>query len=620
MDYSIVAKNILEKVGGVKNVYSVTHCMTRLRFILKDESIVNDDEVKAINGVVGVTKKAGQYQIIIGNDVAKCYKELQSLGNFGDSAGNESENREKLNLVMAVLDVISGCMAPMIPAIIGAGMIRVLLIVLGFWFSPESQTMQLLTVVGDSVFYFLPILVAFSAGKKFGTNSFLVAAVVGVLIHPNFIALLEGAESGVKFLGIPVTSATYSSTLIPSILTAWAMSWIERLVDKITPSVTKNFLKPALILLISAPIAFVILAPLGSLIGNGLATVMLWVQTNMNVVAAIIMAAAMPFIIMTGMHWAFIPMVFAALDTPAGEFLMLPAMLISNVAQGSSCLAVAIKSKDSELKQNASASGISALVAGVTEPALYGISMPLKRPLAAVCIASGITGAFAGIMHLSAFSFATPSLVSFPQFIGAEGNNLILAIITAAIAIVLSFALTWILGFKDPADDSKEVVHEGNDNNSISVVKEEGIGAPLSGEMVPLSKVNDETFSTEVLGKGAAIIPSVGKVFAPFDGEVVTIFPTKHALGLKSVDGVELLIHVGLETVSLEGKHFKSYVEDGKKIKKGDLLLEFDIKAIQDAGYDIVTPVVISNSDDFSDIVVPSKENVTAMETIMEVK
>ncbi|MDE6851775.1 MAG: glucose PTS transporter subunit IIA, partial [Lachnospiraceae bacterium] len=540
--------------------------------------------------------------------------------NFGEGAGNKSENREKQNPVMTVLDVISGCMAPVIPAIIGAGMIRVLLIVLGFRFSPESQTMQLLTVIGDCAFYFLPILVAFSAGKKFNTNPFLVAAVVGVLIHPNFIALLEGAEGGVKFLGIPVTSATYSSTLIPSILTAWAMSWIEKLVDKITPSVTKNFLKPALILLISAPVAFVILGPLGSLIGNGLATVMLWVQTNMNVVAAIIMAAAMPFIIMTGMHWAFIPMVFAALDTPAGEFLMLPAMLISNLAQGSSCLAVALKSKNSGLKQNASASGISALVAGVTEPALYGISMPLKRPLAAVCIASGITGAFAGIMHLSAFSFATPSLVSFPQFIGAEGNNLILAIITGAIAIILSFVLTWILGFQDPVDESDGTAQDNSNADHMPKAKKDSIAAPLSGDMVPLNKVNDETFSTEVLGKGAAILPTVGKVFAPFDGEVVTIFPTKHALGLKSDGGVELLIHVGLETVSLEGKHFVSHVKDGQKIKKGDFLLEFDIKAIKDAGYEIVTPIVISNSDDFSDVDIAFKDKVTAMERIMEVE
>ena len=243
MDYGTTAKEILREIGGESNVVSVTHCMTRLRFVLKDESIVDDSRVKAIKGVAGVMKKAGQYQVIIGNDVAKCYGELVKLGDFkgGREAASEKP-REKQNPVMAVLDVISGCMAPVIPAIIGAGMVKVLIILLGAVLPAESQTMQLLTVIGDCAFYFLPMLVAFSAAKKFNTNPYLVAAVIGVLLHPSFISLLEQAADGVRFIGIPVTSATYSSTIIPSILTAWAMSWIERGVDRITPSLTKNFL------------------------------------------------------------------------------------------------------------------------------------------------------------------------------------------------------------------------------------------------------------------------------------------------------------------------------------------------------------------------------------------
>lgn len=618
MDYSVTAKKILEKVGGEKNVASVTHCMTRLRFVLKNESIVNDDEIKAIQGVAGVMKKAGQYMVIIGNDVAKCYKELLKLGNFEESSGNGVKTSTKQNLAMTILDVISGCMAPVIPAIIGAGMVRVLLIVLGFWIPAENQTMQLLTVIGDCAFYFLPILVAFSAGKKFNTNPFLVAAVVGVLIHPNFIALLEGAENGVVFLGIPVTSATYSSTLIPSILTAWAMSYIEKLVERITPSVTKNFLKPALILLISAPVAFVILGPLGSLVGNVLAAAMAWIQVHMSVLAAVIMAAAMPFIVMTGMHWAFIPMVFAALETPGGEFLMLPAMLISNLAQGSSCLAVALKAKDSGLKQNAFASGFSALLAGVTEPALYGVSMPLKKPLASVCIASAVTGAIGGFMHLSAFAFATPSLVSFPQFIGAEHNNMVLAIIIGIIAMVLSFILTWILGFEDPADVNKGNADVASDHMAADEM-EKIVYAPLEGNAVPLSQVDDETFASEMLGKGIAIIPSDGKVYAPFNGEVVTVFPTKHAIGLKADNGVELLIHVGLETVRLDGKYFTLHIKDGQRVRNGELLLEFEPEKIKEAGYDIITPIVVNNSDNYSDIISYVNRQVHPMVPIIEV-
>ena len=539
--------------------------------------------------------------VIIGNDVAKCYKELLKLGNFDDSAGSSVQPKEKQNPVMAILDIISGCMAPVIPAIIGAGMVRVLLIVFGFAVPAENQTMQLLTVIGDCAFYFLPILVAFSAGRKFNTNPYFVAAVIGVLIHPNFIALWEGAESGVTFLGIPVTSATYSSTLIPSILTARAMSYIEKLVERITPSITKNFLKPALILLISAPVAFVILGLLGSLVGNGLAAAMSCIQANVSVLAAVIMAAAMPFIVMTGMHWAFIPMVFAALDTPGVEFLMLPAMMASNLAQGASCIAVAFKSKNSGLKQNACASGCSALLAGVTEPALYGVSMPLKKPLAAVCISSGIAGAVGGIMHLSAFAFATPSLVS---------------------RMVLSFALTWILGFDDPADEGQQNtdVHTQNTGAVSAAGTEKIVYAPLNGSIVPLSSVNDETFAGEMLGKGMAVIPSDGKVYAPFDGEVVTLFPTKHALGLKSDSGMELLIHVGLETVGLNGKHFTAHVKDGFRIKKGELLLKFDLNAIKNAGYDIVTPLIVSNTDEYSDITLLTNGQVKAMTPVLEVK
>ena len=385
MDYAVTAREILEKVGGASNVAGANHCMTRLRLTLKDQSLVDDSQVKAIKGVVGVMKKAGQYQIIIGNEVAKCYKELCKLGNFGDGGGSTLAPAKGGNPVSIILDAISGSMSPVIPAIIGAGMIQVLNIILGWFLPAENQTLQLLSVIGNTAFYFLPVLVAYSAGRKFGANPVLVTAVVAILIHPNFIAL-TGAEGGVNFLGIPVTSFDYSSSIIPAILTAYAMSWIERGIEKITPAFTKNFLKPMLIILISSPVAFLLLGPLGSFIGGG-------------------------------------------------------------------CLAVAVKSKNGGLKQLAASSGVSALLAGVTEPGLYGVTMRLKKPLAAVCASNAVVGLFAGIMHLSSTNFATPSLLALPMFVHAEkSNNFFLAIATAVISMALSFALTWILGFKDPAE------------------------------------------------------------------------------------------------------------------------------------------------------------------------
>ena len=454
MDYSTTAKEILAKVGGASNIVNVNHCMTRLRLTLKDESIVKDDEIKAIKGVVGVMKKAGQYQIVIGNEVTKCYKEFLKLGNFSDQAGGAPAPAKVGNPISIILDAISGSMSPVIPAIIGAGMIQVLNIILGWFVPAESQTMQLMSVIGNTAFYFLPVLVAYSAGRKFGANPVLVTAVVAILIHPNFIAL-TGAEGGINFLGIHVTSFDYSSSLIPAILTAYAMSWIERGVEKITPAFTKNFLKPMLIILISSPIAFLILGPLGSFIGGGLSSVLVQVQSHVSIAAYIIMAAAMPFIVMTGMHWAFIPVVFGALPPAgAGESLMLPAMLISNLGLGAACIAVGFKSRNGGMKQLGISSGISGLFAGVTEPGLYGVLMPLKKPLAAVVISNAITGLIAGIMHIEATSFASPSLLAIPIFVNAErSSNFVMACICAAISIILSFVLTWVLGFQDPAGE-----------------------------------------------------------------------------------------------------------------------------------------------------------------------
>lgn len=635
MDYSITAKKILKKIGGDANVASVTHCMTRLRFVLKDEGIVNDDEIKSIKGVMGVMKKGGQYQIIIGNDVATCYKELLKIGSFKEDGATPIPNK-KQNIFMKILDIVSGCMAPIIPAIIAAGMVKILVILLGYVLPAESQTLQLFTIMGDCAFYFLPMLLAYSAGKKFNTNPMLVTAVAGVLMHPSFTAMVSQAKeagSAIHFMGIlPVGLSDYSSSVIPILLTAWVMSYIERLVEKITPSVTKNFLKPFLILLISAPVAFIIVGPLGSICGNVLADAVYFIYGKFSIFALLLMGAAMPFIVMTGMHWAFVPVAFTALATPAGDGVLLPAMLASNLAQGAACLAVAVKSKNSDLKQIASASGISALLAGITEPGMYGVTIPLKKPMLAACISSGITGAFIGLINLKAYAFATPSIVALPQFISGESSkNIIFAVIAAVATSILSFVLTLVMGFEDPEERkeeedmsleeeetriSEEEVKESNENFK----KAEGnvIGSPIHGELVPLGNVDDPTFSEEILGKGVAIKPLEGRVVAPVDGKVSAVFGTKHAIGMTSEQGAEILIHVGLDTVKLEGKYYTAHVKAGDQVKKGDLMLEFDIAAIRAAGYDVITPVIISNTDQYTDIVPLVGRMVEETEAIMK--
>ncbi|WP_238860219.1 beta-glucoside-specific PTS transporter subunit IIABC [Clostridium sp. YIM B02569] len=611
MDYSIVAKEIIEKIGGVNNVSSVIHCMTRLRFTLKDESIVNDEQVKKIKGVMGVMKKGGQYQIIIGNEVSKCYKEVLKLGNFSDSANNTENSNEKQNIITKVLDVVSGSMSATMPAIIGAGMVKVLVVLLttiGF-LSNTTQTYTILSALGDATFYFLPMILVISTSKKFNINPYTFAAVIGVMVYPDFVKLL-GAGSPVSFLGLPVTTASYGYSVIPVILMAWVMKYIEEIVDKITPAVTKNFLKPMLILLIAMPIAIIVVGPLGFLVGKGLSTVMYTIQDKANWIALPLMAAFMPLIVMTGMHWAFVPMALTALANPGYETLLLVAMLPSNLAQGASALAVSLKSKNKDLKQVASASSISALLAGVTEPAMYGVTIKYKKPLIASMIASGIAGLYAGIVALKVYVFATPALISIVQFIDPNGSsNFINALITAAIAIVGSFALTWIIGFDDPANEEieeslienkmevKEAVLDKAETKSEAIIL-----APIEGKSVSLSQVNDITFSEEIMGKGAAIIPSKGVAVSPVNGVISALFETKHAIGITAEDGTEILIHIGLDTVKLGGKHFTAHIKSGDKVKIGDLLVEFDIDAIKREGYEVITPVLVTNSSDYKDV------------------
>lgn len=598
MDYSVTAKELIKKLGGEKNVDSLTHCMTRLRFVLKDESGIDDKAVENIPGVMGIMKNGGQYQVIIGNNVAKCYSEINKLYGFSDTASSNGK-KVKRNPVTVALDFISGCMTPMIPAIIAGGLIKVLLVVLGpsllNVISATGDTYIIMNAIGDAAFYFLPVFIAVTASKKLGCNTYLAIMVAAMLLYPDLITLL-GGEAPTKLFGfIPVIHGSYSSSVIPAMLATILLKYVEKLVDKITPEWSKNFLKPLLIVLITAPITLCLLAPLGLVIGNGLQFVLNYIYNFAPWLAMALFAAFMPFIVMTGMHWAFVPAALLAISNPGYELMLLPAMLASNIAQAGATFAVAVKTKDSKMRQIAIPAGISALLAGVTEPAMYGVTLKLKKPMYAACIAGGVGGVIMGIVKLKAYAFATPCLTAIVQFISPDGGkNMLFACIIAALSFVLSFVLALIMT-KNKAETIEET----------SSPKAEGsadltIANPVSGEVIALSEVNDATFSSGVLGEGYAVIPIEGKVTAPFDGKVETLMDTHHALGLVSNSGIEMLIHVGLETVALNGKHFTPKVAEGDSFKKGDVLLTFDLEAIKKEGYDTTTPVVVSNADDYA--------------------
>lgn len=607
MNYADSAKKILKEIGDQANVQSATHCMTRLRFILKDESIVDDQAVKQIPGVMGVMKKAGQYQIVMGNDVADYYRALNKLGDFGSATA--VEGGPKKNLFDTFVDVISGCMSPLIPALIGGGMIKVILILLPLlgWMSDSSQSFQVLTFFGDAPFYFMPVMLAYTAAQKFGVTPMLAVTIGGIMLHPNFVSMVTAGDP-VSIFGLPITLATYSSSVIPILLMVWIMKYIEQFFDRIIPTVLKSFLKPLLIILISGVLALVVVGPLGTYAGQGLSALVLWIQSKAGFLALGLMGALMPLIVMTGMHWAFSPIfLIASIQNP--DVLILPAMLAANLAQGAASLAVSFKAKDKNLKTLAMAAGISALLAGVTEPALYGITLKYKKPLYAAMIAGGICGVYMGFTGLSAYAFAVPSLVALPQFVGPNGNaNIINAIIVAIASMVITFILTLVFGFDEEpivADqEALEVVEAGSHDPKK-------VFAPVKGQVIPLEKVNDSAFSSKMMGEGIAIIPEENTIVAPFNGKVSALFPTKHAIGLTSDSGMELLIHVGIDTVELGGKYFESFVEAGDHVKKGQPLLNVDFAAVKAAGYDIVTPIVVTNYDQYIDVVAKDEMNET---------
>ena len=630
MNYENTAKKILQRVGGKDNVISLVHCMTRLRFVLKDESIVDDEAVKKTKGVMGVMKKAGQYQIIIGNDVANVFAELNKLGNFSNEAPKkEAIKTEKQNLFSRLMDTISGIMAPVIPAIIGAAMIKVLLTLLPMIgvLSTEGDTYNLLSVMGDGAFFFMPVLIAISASKKFGTNMYYAASIALIMLHPNFISLMNNAhEAGetIKFLNIvPVTYASYAYSVIPIILAVWSLKYVERLVDKITPVVTKNFLKPMLIVLIEAPIALIILGPLGAICGNVISTLVYAIHDKLGFIAIGLVAGVYPFVVMAGMHHAFTPIKLGMIASTGFENFICIGELCSNMAQGAASLAVAVKSKNKDFKQIAGSSAFSALFAGITEPALYGVTLRLKRPMLGACIGAAAGGLFGGFFQMKCFGIATPAIVTIVQYV-EEGKpqSLLFAALTILLTVVVTFVATILIGFEDIVDEDDELdaLETGKEEAVVLLENPIEITSPAEGKLIPIGEVQDPTFAKEILGKGAAIIPEKGVICAPFDGKVDAIFDTGHAVGLISDTGVELLIHIGIDTVNLEGKYFFPKAASGDSIKKGDVLIEFDIDAIQAAGYDVTTPVIVSNSDQYAKVEMCAVGEVTQDNTILTIQ
>ncbi|HFU0845732.1 TPA: glucose PTS transporter subunit IIA [Streptococcus agalactiae] len=582
--YQETAKAILAAVGGEKNIQHVTHCVTRLRLVLDNDEIVNDQVIKTIPNVIGVMRKNDQYQIILGNDVNNYYNAFLALGHF-ENTTREFSSQKKSSILEKLIETIAGVITPLIPALLGGGMLKVigiLLPMLGIA-SSSSQTVAFINFFGDAAYYFMPIMIAYSAASRFKVTPVLAATVGGILLHPAFVTMVAEGKP-LSLFGAPVTLASYGSSVIPILIMVFLMQYIERWINKIVPSVMKSFLQPTLIILISGFLALSILG------------------------------AIMPLVVMTGMHWAFAP-IFLAASVATPDVLILPAMLASNLAQGAASLAVAVKAKQKQTRQVAFAAGLSALLAGITEPALYGVTLKFKKPLYAAMISGGLVGAYIGLVNIASYTFVVPSIIGLPQYINPQGgNNFSNAVIAAIATIILTFIITWFLGIDEGENEKSSINAQEHTHIRSGLSKKETLYSPMVGNVLPLSKVSDETFSSKLLGEGLAITPSVGEVYAPFDGEIISLFPTKHAIALKDDKGVEVLIHIGIDTVELNGEGFEQLVKVGDFVKRGQLLLRMDIDFISSKGYSLISPVVVTNSIDQLEIIVKDAETMVTNE------
>ncbi|KQN55153.1 MULTISPECIES: PTS cellobiose/arbutin/salicin transporter subunit IIBC [unclassified Erwinia] len=456
-NYITVARSIVDAVGGANNVAAVTHCMTRLRFVLNDDARVDAASLKAIGGVLGVVRSENQCQVIIGNTVSQAYAEVVKLLPAGAAAAQPAPAKGKLTLRRigaGILDALIGTMSPLIPAIIGGSMVKLLAMILAMTgvVEKDAPTLIILNAIGDGAFFFLPVMVAASAAVKFKTNMSLAIAIAGVLLHPAFIDLMAKAAQGqpVDFMGVPVTAVKYTYTVIPALIMTWLLSYIERWVDRITPAVTKNFLKPMLIVLIAAPIAILLIGPLGIWIGSGISALVYTIHSYLGWLSVAIMGALWPLLVMTGMHRVFTPTIIQTIAETGKEGMVMPSEIGANLSLGGSSLAVAWRTKNPELRQTALAAAASAIVAGISEPALYGVALRLKRPLIAALISGFVCGGVAGVAGLASHSMASPGLFTSVQFFDPTNPMTIVWVFGVMIlAVVLSFILTLVLGFED---------------------------------------------------------------------------------------------------------------------------------------------------------------------------
>ncbi|KAA9001250.1 PTS beta-glucoside transporter subunit IIABC [Affinibrenneria salicis] len=630
MKYETLATEILEGVGGRGNVNSVVHCATRLRFKLKDSQKANAEALKANPGVIMVVESGGQFQVVVGNHVSDVFRDFLSVAGMSEndnSTGGDAKKKE--NFFSQFIDIIAGIFTPLMGIMAAAGILKgflALCLACG-WIVDTSGTYKILFSASDSLFYFFPIILGYTAGKKFGGNPFITMAIGGALVHPSMIAAFNEMQSAdaqpLYFLGIPITFINYASSVIPIIFASWVSCRLEKPLNNLLHANIRNFFTPTLCLLITVPLTFLLIGPVATWLSHQLANGYQMIYSFNPTIAGGFIGAMWQVCVIFGLHWGFVPLMinnFSAL----GHDTMLPLLIPAVLAQGGAALGVFLRTRNVKLK-GISGSAFPAAIFGITEPAVYGVTLPLRKPFIFGCAGGAMGAALMGYFHTIQYSFGLPSIFSFTQIIPPSGvdSSVWAAIIGTVFAFTFAAVASWLFGVKEEqivAQSETPAAAPAGETRAatpVSAASTQQVSSPIAGALLPLEQVSDQTFASGLIGKGIAIVPHSGRVVAPVDGTVSSLFKTNHAIGLESDEGAEILIHVGIDTVKLDGQYFTAHVKTGARVKQGDLLLEFDYQAISAAGYDITTPVLITNSESYIDVVPAAESAVTELAPLL---
>lgn len=630
--YDGLARIIIQNIGGKENIISVEHCFTRLRFKLKDESKANTDILKSTEGVVNVIQKGGQYQIVIGNHVNQVYEVVVEKAHIKNSTETETETKgeKDKNIFNSFVDTVSGIFLSIIGLLCACGMLKGLLVILKTTglLTEADGTYVILSAIGDCIFYFFPVFLGYTSAKKFKVNEVIGLAIGASMIYPTIISAMNGEvldvlfngtifESNIflTFLKIPVILSNYTSTVIPVILAVWLASKVEKFAKKIVPDVIKSFGVPLITLSITVPATFIVIGPVATWLSNIIGIIVQALYNFNPIIFGVFVGGLWQIFVIFGIHQGLIPIVLNSLAT-LGYDTIFAATATAPFTQVAILLAIILRTKNKKLKTTSISAFFSGIF-GITEPAIYGVTLPLKKPFIISCIASAIGGGLAMGLGVKFYNMGGQGIFAFPCYINPNGNaahDVLMSVIAVLVAMVIAFVLT-LMFFKDKSDDKNETVVVNNDKEVND--KKIELGSPIAGTVMPISEVKDEAFASGLMGKGVAIEPAEGKVISPADGVLTSLYPTGHAMGITTNDGTEILIHIGMDTVNLQGKYFDIKAKQGDVVRQGQILVEFDMDGIKNSGYSITTPVIITNSNDYSKFSITEKSTISLAETLI---